>query len=364
MAWAVPEFKPEEVNSAGKALQKMEFPVATLEGFKALAILNNWRSAHAYPLNTFQITLRNKARKIERSVIVAQRSKRLESIHKKLVAKPTMRMTQMQDIAGCRAVFLRLSSVYRLVQGYKASKFDHKFRSEKDYINQPKADGYRCYHLVYEYCGTSDTSAYTGLRVEVQIRTQMQHAWATAVEAVGIFTKQALKSNQGDEDWLRFFALMGGAIAAIEKTTPVPGTPTAKKALIAEIDALAHKLHVKEMLQVYNATITTLGSAKDEKYFIVEVDPEALKITVRRYKAKQSEEANKLYTELESQLPDSSTNQIVLVSVDNINALKRAYPNYFLDTNLFSRLVDRVLKRDIPDPILQTSLALDEPLPS
>lgn len=358
MVWIVPEYMPEQVNAAGKALQKIEFPVVTPDGLQALAVINNWRSAHAYPLNTFQITLRNKARKIERDVVVAQRSKRLESIHKKLIDKPTMRMTQMQDIAGCRAVFSRLRSVYRLVQAYKASKFDHKFRSEKDYIHQPKADGYRCYHLVYEYCGTPETAAYTGLRVEVQIRTQTQHAWATAVEAVGIFTKQALKSNQGDEDWLRFFALMGSAIAAIEKTTPIPGTPTAKAKLITEIDALVRKLRVKEMLQVYNATITTLGSAKDEKYFIVEVDPEQLKITVRRYKAKQSGEANRVYTMLEGQQPEDSPNQIVLVSVDNINALKRAYPNYFLDTNHFSRLVDRVLKGDIPDPIIQANHVL------
>jgi Region found in RelA / SpoT proteins len=356
MAWAVPQYKPEQVNAAGRQLAKLEFPVVDVEGLDALAVLNNWRSAHAYPLNTFQITLRNKARKIERGVIVAQRSKRLESIHKKLSSKSTMRMTQMQDIAGCRAVFLRLRSVYRLVTAYKTSKFDHKFRSEKDYIAHPKPDGYRCYHLVYEYCGTKDTAAYTGLRVEVQIRTQMQHAWATAVEAVGIFTRQALKSNQGDQDWLRFFALMGSAIAAIEQTPSVPDTPVSKSALVKEIEALAHKLHVKEMLQVYNATITTLGSAKDEKYFIVELNTEEFRITVRRYKAKQSEEANRVYTELEGQVPEGSPIQIVLVSVDNINALKRAYPNYFLDTNLFSRIVDRVLKSEFPPPLRQTIL--------
>lgn len=119
-----------------------------------------------------------------------------------------------------------MKSVYRLVDGYKSSKFEHKFRSEKDYIQHPKPDGYRCYHLVYEYQGFGFTAAYSGLRVEVQVRTQMQHAWATAVEAVGIFTKQALKSNQGNEDWLRFFALMGTAIAAIEGTPSVPGTPS------------------------------------------------------------------------------------------------------------------------------------------
>jgi len=364
MAWATPQFTPEVVNAAAKKLAKLEFPVVDFAGLEALGVLNNWRSSHAYPLNTFQITLRNKARKIERGVIVAQRSKRLESIHKKLVAKPTMRMTQMQDIAGCRAVFAKMASVYRLVRAYKTSKFDHKFRGEKDYIANPKPDGYRCYHLVYEYVGNGDTAVYSGLRVEVQIRTQMQHAWATAVEAVGIFTKQALKSNQGDQEWLRFFALMGSALAAIEQTPPVPDTPINKGALVNEIADLAQALHVKEMLQVYNTTLTTLGSAKDEKYFIIEVDLEELRITVRRFKAKESEEANRMYTELESKLPDGSPNQVVLVSVDNINALKKAYPNYFLDTDLFSRLVDRVLKGDFPAPQVQTTLHLGEPLPA
>src|SRR5690606_7083323 len=147
------QFRPEEVNAAARKLATMEFPVVDANALHILSILNNWRAAHAYPLNTFQITLRNKARKIERDVIVAQRSKRLDSIHKKLSSKQTMRMTQMQDVAGCRAVFDKLKSVYKLVDEYKESRFDHKFRNEKDYIKNPKPDGYRCYHLVYEYRG-------------------------------------------------------------------------------------------------------------------------------------------------------------------------------------------------------------------
>lgn len=328
-----------------------------LEGLGALTVINNWRSAHSYPLNTFQMTLRRKGRKLERGVIVAQRIKRLESIHAKLARQPSMRMSQMQDIAGCRAVFRNMANVQRLVQRYKTSQFDHVYRGEKDYISKPKTDGYRCYHLVYEYKGTPQTQEYTGLRVEIQIRTQLQHAWATAVEAVGIFTKQALKSNQGDEDWLRFFALMGSAIAAIEECNPVPGTPTDKGALIDEIEALANKLHVGQMLTMYTTSIVALGSAKDAKYFLLELDVANKKVSYRQYKALQSEEANRRYTELESLLPDDSDNQIVLVSVENLNALRRAYPNYFLDTNAFNHLVTRVLNRDIPDPRPQQTTA-------
>lgn len=350
MAWATPQYTPQEVNAAGKALGKMEFPVTTDEGTEALNVINNWRSSHAYPLNTFQITLRNRARRIERNVIIAQREKRLDSIHRKLVAKSTMRMTQMQDIAGCRAVFSKLSDVYKLVELYKGTKLDHKFRNDKDYISDPKPDGYRSYHLVYEYVGSGPGVPYTGLRVEVQVRTQIQHAWATAVEAVGIFTRQALKSNQGDADWLRFFSLMGTAISAIEGTPCVPGTPVKKDELIAELRRLTDVLRARDMLRAYNTTLDTLGSAKDAKYFLVELDPDKGQVTVRRFKAKESAEANRQYTALESQIPDDSRRQVVLVSVTDITALKRAYPNYFLDTALFARLVDKVLRGDFPDP--------------
>lgn len=352
MAWAKPEFKPEVVNTAGRQLAGLEFPVTNMSGIETLSIINNWRSSHAYPLNTFQITLRIKSRKIERGSVIAQRLKRLESIHRKLSAKTSMRMTQMQDIAGCRTVFTSLKSVYKLVETYKKSKFDHKFRSDKDYIQHPKSDGYRCYHLIYEYIGTGQTAPYSGLRVEIQIRTAQQHAWATAVEAVGTFTRQALKSNQGDEDWLRFFALMGSALAAIERTPPVPGTPVSRDALVAEITDLAEKLRVKEMLQVYTATVRTLGAAKDAKYFVVELDPDEHSVTIRRYKAKESTQANADYTNLESQITDGSPRQVVLVSVESVNALKKAYPNYFLDTVIFRRLVDRVLENSFPDPLM------------
>lgn len=58
MAWAVPEYQPEEVNAAGRKLAGMEFPVMTLDAINALGVINNWRASHACPLNTFQITLR------------------------------------------------------------------------------------------------------------------------------------------------------------------------------------------------------------------------------------------------------------------------------------------------------------------
>jgi hypothetical protein len=362
--WTKREHESDAYNAAARTLARTSFPVDTLEGLDALGVINNWRSAHAYPLNTFQITLRTKARKIERNATVVQRAKRLDSIHRKLVGKKTMRLTQMQDIAGCRAIFSRLTSVRRLMAAYQKSDFGHKFRNAKDYIENPKGDGYRSVHLVYEYVGSGKTEVFNGLRVEIQIRTQLQHAWATAVEAVGIFTKQALKSNQGNEDWLRFFALMSSAIAAMEGTPSVPGTPAEKDALVHEILRLAEKIRATEMLKAYNTTLETLGAAKDAKYYIIELDPDEGSVVLRRFKAKESAEANTTYTRLEGAIPDGSTRQVVLVSASDIDALKKAYPNYFLDTNLFAKLVDKVIGYDFPEPRPHQTIAAAELLPA
>ena len=148
---------------------------------------------------------------------------------------------------------------------------------------------------------------------------------------------------------------MSTAIASIERTPCVPNTPTTKADLLVELRPLADSLAARDMLRAYNTTLNTLGSAKDAKYFIVELDPDQSSVTGRRFKANESAEANRQYTELESQIPESSRRQVVLVSVADINALKRAYTNYFLDTALFSRLVERVLKGDIPDPLVPES---------
>lgn len=352
MAWAVPEYGLTAVNAAGRQLAAAQFP---LTDEHMLRVINNWRAAHSYALNAFQITLRRRGRELESGIIVSQRIKRLESIHAKLSRQMTMRLTQMQDIGGCRIVFKQMKNVRILVDRYKKGskkgKLEHKLIGEKDYIASPKVDGYRCHHLIYEYTGSAKSAVWTGRKIEIQIRTQLQHAWATAVEAVGIFTKQALKSNQGDEDWRRFFALMGTAIAAIEGCTSVPGTPTDKATLTSQIKALAQKLNVEGTLAAYNMSLSyTTERVKEAKYFLVELDPIVRNVRVARFRARQSELANSTYTEWEKKVGEGSSLQVVLVSVESIAALKRAYPNYFLDTGRFAEIVSQVLSGKYPDP--------------
>ena len=225
MAWARPEFDRQTVNKAGKAL--VDPQVTDQELYHALEVINNWRAAHSFPLNTLQMGLRTKARSIDPRAIIAQRTKRLSSVALKLNLHSGMRLSQMQDIGGCRAILLGMTQVSELEQKFSSARSNHQLANVDDYIHAPKASGYRGIHLNYKYFSDRN-STYNELKIEVQLRSRFQHAWATSVETVGTFTDQKPKSGLGSPDWLRFFALMGAAISMRERTglDPFPRTVT------------------------------------------------------------------------------------------------------------------------------------------
>jgi ppGpp synthetase/RelA/SpoT-type nucleotidyltranferase len=169
------------------------------EYFDALDIVNNWRSSHSFPLNTFTVGLKRRAKGIDAQCIIAQRIKRMSSIELKLRRFPTMTKAQMQDLGGCRAVMSSVPAVNRLVKAYRSSDIKHPLQNCDDYITEPKSSGYRGVHLIYRY-NSDRKQTYNSLKIEMQLRTHLQHAWATAVETVGTLQRQALKSSQGDAD--------------------------------------------------------------------------------------------------------------------------------------------------------------------
>lgn len=311
---------------------------------RALVVINNWRSSHNFPLNTFQNGLRQRAKQVDSKGLVAQRIKRLASIKAKLERFPTIRLSQMQDIGGCRAVVSSVSNVIRLVDAYKASELKHKQVRFDDYIKNPKRSGYRGVHLIYRYY-SDRKKTYNSLQVEIQLRSTLQHAWATAVETVGTFTRQALKSSQGETEWLRFFALMGTAIAAREDCNPVPDTPTTKDELKSELVDYVRKLDVEGHLTAYGQALSVLEKATaNEHYYLLELDPVAKVTKVTGYAANQYERAASDYLETEKNIQKGQNADAVLVSVDSLSSLRRAYPNYFLDTHLFIDAVRQAVK--------------------
>lgn len=204
MSWAKPKFSKNKVNKAGNIMKASNSSLSDKEW--AEDVLTNWRASHSYPINTFQSTLRDKLKNIDADALVAQRLKRSPSIISKLRRSQDMNLARMQDIAGLRAVVEDIEKVRLLESSYLKSRFKHEKVGHKDYIECPKPTGYRGVHLIYKYCNSS-VPEYDGLRLEIQIRTKLQHIWATAVETMGTFLSQALKSSEGPDEWLDFLVV-------------------------------------------------------------------------------------------------------------------------------------------------------------
>lgn len=336
--WEKPnEYTNNQVDKSGNFLAKNKS--CGMDKNQIISIFNNWRKSHAYPMHIMMMTLKNIARGLDKNAICFQRLKRVHSIIYKL-KRYTIKLSQMQDIAGCRIIMPNIELTREMSDIFIGRKKKHKRIKKRgiNYINNPKPDGYRGIHLVYEYNSTNKgAKIYNGKMVEIQIRSQLQHSWATAVETVDLFSDQKLKFGNGDSDWERFFALMSSAFAIEEGSPLVDGTPENKLELYSEINKLSGKLKVNERMSGWAQSLDQLKSA-DGRFFILMLDIDKKEISF--ISEKDEKGLSKLldkYFELEEMHKDNDNYDVVLVIGENAKDLRKAYPNYFADTTDFLR---------------------------
>ncbi len=359
MKWTEIKYKKGEVDRAGDVLINENLSVNDID--KALNILDNWRSSHSFPLHIFKKRLKEVSTRIDPAALVVQRLKRTPSIIKKLKREQTkhMNLSQMQDIGGCRSVVSNVKLVGKLCNEYyhtdkntrgKHCDLKHIFKNKKDYIANPNPDGYRSIHLIYKY-NSDKQKKYNGLLVEVQARSKLQHFWATAVETVDHFTKQAIKSNEGEKDWMDFFKLISSVFANMEKTPIVPGTPKDESELFNKVKNLSDSLQVIDRIGSFAKTLNIIENIEKKQhhrshFYLLDLDLDTKELTIRAFEKTDEGKANIAYSEAEKKASQNKLNKdIVLVEADTTKELKKAYPNYFLDTNEFLFILQRYLQK-------------------
>lgn len=355
MVWIKPKgYSKSKVDWAGDIL--ISETSSSEEKEIALEILDNWRAIHRYPMHIFKKRLKRVSEKIDEESLAVQRLKRLPSILKKLQRKyygiePTMKLSQMQDIAGCRVVMPNVELAIKLYkEGYIRGDLKHKKVNEKDYINHPKEDGYKSIHLIYKYKSDKEGKKdYNGLLVEVQIRSKLQHLWATAIETVDFFTRQAIKSNECEKEWMDFFKLVSSAFSIMENTPLVPNTPADKKELYSQINKKEEELHVIKVMSGWTHAVQVFEKASKEKpnlkFFLLELDIIGEKLNITGYPEGQEEKAISDYARAEKRNHGKKEYDVVLVGVDATNDLRKAYPNYFADTKEFLENLKKILNK-------------------
>jgi len=338
MDWIKPEYNKKTVRKAGKAVAKGDFN--NIDQAFAYNVINNWRSAHAYPLQPLYLLGKRYAEEHE-GVVVVQRLKRLESIAAKLSRFPAMGLETMQDLGGCRVIVSRMAEIDNIIKLYTNSKLESKLFKINDYVAQPKDDGYRSIHLIYQYDGAKPE--YVGLKSEIQIRTALQHSWATAVEALSLRKRVNLKAGEGDEKTLRYMALIS-ALFSIEESTPlsrhVPQNALDISSKVKQINRESNALNTIRAIQM----LPTFSGGRENPrdYYVIRVDASTGESKVYSYDVTQFEAAADFCAEIEKSNHGAFA---VLVSASDANSLLKAYPNYLADAKLFVEQVEALIKK-------------------
>jgi hypothetical protein len=333
------------INRAGDALR-----AGKLEPGQA-DILESWRMAHRDVINSFQSLLRARAKNLD--VQVAQRLKRRSTIIDKLSRHDGMQLARMDDVAGCRLIFPNIKALNEFRTKLHHAKFKHIRKNEKDkynYIEKPSDRGYRGIHDIYEHRSKSKNGnpKCDGLLIEIQYRTVVQHAWATAVEVVTEVTENEPKFDRGDRRYIELFRLSSEMLArAIEGMPPRLFPDKSNKDLYAEFEALNREIGVMHML--VNLVINDwVADQIEADHIILHIGK---KIGFKLYQFDLELEASAKLLELEKEFPDDN---IVLVGARTIEEIKSAFRNYFYDVRDFIGMMIKAY--EILDPETHTAM--------
>ena len=86
-------------------------------------------------------------------------------------------LTKVYDAAGMRIICNYIDDVYEVAEILKHYQ-DLKVVKEKDYIKNPKPNGYRSYHIIFEL-SLDLAGEITPVYVEIQIRTIAMDFWSS-----------------------------------------------------------------------------------------------------------------------------------------------------------------------------------------
>ena len=358
-------FSKKEVVRAGEALINDNLPNDEQPFQHTMEVLTYWRNSHIAPLNEAHLLLNRFVHRIDKTAFVAKRLKRFDSIKKKLQRFNQMQLKNMQDIGGIRVVVSNLeqvNSIYQILINEHCFYNNDKFIKMDNYIDNPKEDGYRCLHIV----GKFNNELNEERKIEFQIRTKLQHSWATALEIVDIFTGQNLKGNLGFLTYQNFFKDVSDQFQIMENLKGFQNNDRGvflKEYLgkvLTDYTLTRQCIDIKKILDMTMGLMSFEQQLKNyckaaekinkelmyknykDGFVLMRLNVQSHKIEEEFFNRSEHALASLRYSQYEQLLSKDEKWIITLLSTDAVGGLKEAYPNYFADSEIFLNYISYI----------------------
>ncbi|HEU5062186.1 MAG TPA: hypothetical protein VFT79_03410 [Solirubrobacterales bacterium] len=216
MGVAAPTNSRTRIDKAGEQIRgwlKGEIDLDDSQLRQEVDVIDDFRTCHADPLTRVAAGVRyyvarHSTTQVGGRPVVAQRLKRMRTIADKLLREPEMRLSQMHDIGGCRALFGSVEEIQAMIVHLERQK-RWDIRRVRDYVAGPKPrSGYRAIHVIVQK---------EGLLIEIQLRTVSQHAWAELIERTDRRTDVGLKADRAPDNVTEYYRLGADLLAQADE---------------------------------------------------------------------------------------------------------------------------------------------------
>lgn len=299
-------------------------------------ILNQYRSEHLEPLMKTTLDLQKWMEASSKGYYIALRLKRKPQILRKL-NRFHVRLSQLQDIAGARIILDKNTDIDDVVE-YLSSKIKNSSNLKilnkytHDYRDKGRDDsGYRALHLVLE-CEAH--------KIELQLRSKIQHCWAEKIERTSVVYGHFLKELEGDETVLRYFKQLSDIFYEIESNRK----PTSNQRIA--LDDLYHQakriIHDSDNYKILDShpddkilrTLTEISQSSHSKkkisnWILIFNWATGNFINWIQVLSQDPAQIIQMYSQNENQFPAHDNFEVVLVGASDALTIKQTHSHYF-----------------------------------
>lgn len=319
-----------KVDRAGKLLSNpnSEYDEKMLE-FDL--VFDEYRRSHLEPLTQLTLELQSWLQNHNKSYYIAQRLKRKPQILRKL-RRFSIRLTQLQDIGGCRVIVDKnddVDALFRFIMERFETSDMVKVIRKTDYREKGRDDtGYRALHLILEISGCT---------LELQLRSKIQHYWSESIERTSVLYGRRLKEKEGDSNVIDYFKKFSNALHEIETSQAI-----SRKTEIDLQDAreIAEKIIYSttngRMISGYvnEGVITSMisaeqGRASSFNNWILVFDWSDGNFVTWEMVGRHTDQAVDAYLRYEAEFTEDDLKEVVMIGSPNISTVQHTHSHYF-----------------------------------